>query len=610
MKTEKSFEKEKDSKIEKNNELLQKLEDLEFIKNKLDEVTEELDQVFNAAIDGIMIIDRNYNILKANRVFSGMCGFKNKEITGKKCFEIFGGHECNTKDCIIRRILGGEEYITIESERKNKYGEKVNFILSASPLRNQKGEITGIVECYRDITSYREAYNEIKASEHRFRELFDNMSSGVAVYEPVENGKDFILKSLNKAAEKIENIKKDSVIGKSVLEVFPGIKDLGLYDAFQRVCKTGKPEKYPVSFYKDDRITGWRRNYVYRLPSGEIVAVYDDMTRQKQAEQLLKESEEFSSSLMENSPNPIYVIDKDYSIKYVNPAMENTVGFKADELLGKTPPYPWWPDRFKSRYGALLKEDMKHGCVAREHLFVNTMNEEFWVEIYNKPVFSGGELKYLIINWFDITGHKIMENDLKESYTRLKNTLHSAIDALGNIVEKRDPYTSGHQKRVSKLAVAISRELGLSDEVIDCIKTASDIHDIGKINIPVSILTKPGKLTDIEFKMIKTHPEVGYEIVREIEFQMPVAEIILEHHEKLDGSGYPKGLKEEDIMFEAKILTVADVVEAMSSDRPYRPALGVEAAIDEIKSNRGSLYDARVVDACIRVLKEKGFKFD
>ena len=610
MKDEKSSKRENDSKIEKNNELLQKSEDLEFIKSQLDEITGELNQVFNAAIDGMVIIDRNYNILKANRVFSGICGFKVKEITGKKCFEIFSGHECNTKNCVLRRILGGEEYITIESERKNKYGEKVNLILSASPLRNQKGEITGVVECYRDITFYREAYNEIKVSEYRFRELFNNMSSGVVIYEPVENGKDFIIKDLNKAAEKIENIKKDSVIGKRVLETFPGIKDFGLYDAFQRVYKTGKPEKYPVSFYKDDRITGWRRNYIFRLPSGEIVAVYDDLTRQKQAEQLLKESEEFSSSLMENSPNPIYVIDKDYSIKYVNPAMENIVGFKASELLGKTPPFPWWPDRFKSRYSTLLKEDMKQGCSAREHLFVNSMNKEFWVEIYNKPVFSGKELRYLIINWFDITDHKIMENDLKESYTMLKNTLHSAIGALGNIVEKRDPYTAGHQKRVSKLAVAISEEIGLSDEIIDCIKTASDIHDIGKINIPVSILTKPGKLTDIEFRMIKTHPDVGYEIVREIEFQMPVAEIILEHHEKLNGSGYPRGLKEEDIMFEAKILTVADVVEAMSSDRPYRPALGIDAAIDEIKSNRGSLYDARVVDACIRVLKEKEFKFD
>jgi HD-GYP domain-containing protein (c-di-GMP phosphodiesterase class II) len=163
---------------------------------------------------------------------------------------------------------------------------------------------------------------------------------------------------------------------------------------------------------------------------------------------------------------------------------------------------------------------------------------------------------------------------------------------------------------VSKLTVAISEELGLGSEIIDCIKTASDIHDIGKINIPVSILTKPGKLTDIEFRMIKTHSEVGYEIVKEIEFQMPVAEIILEHHEKLDGSGYPRGLKDEDIMFESKILTVADVVEAMSSDRPYRPALGVDVAIDEIKKNRGRLYDPRVVDACISVLVKRGFKFD
>ena len=580
------------------------------IEEELEDAYEELKQVFEASVDGITIVDRDYTILKANKVLVDLFGFDSKEIMGKKCFEVFGGPECNTSDCVIRRILNGQEYITIEMEKENRHGEKITCILSANPIRNQKGEIIGIVECYKDITSYREAFKEIKESGSRFKELFDNMSSGVVVYEVLKNGKDFIIKDFNKAAETIDKINREPIIGKNVLEVFPGIKDFGLYDVFKRVYRTGEPEKYPISLYKDNRITGWRRNYVYKLPSGEIVTVYDDLTRQKQVEDSLKESEEFSTSLMENSPNPIIVINKDYSIKYVNPALESIVGLKSNKLLGKKPPYPWWPERLIAKNNIWFKNDMKKGCTGRELLLANSVGEEFWIETYDKLVFSEGKLKYVIINWFDITNRKLMENDLKESYNELREALQGTINALGSIVEKRDPYTSGHQKRVSRLAVAISRELGLGSELINCIKTASDIHDIGKINIPVSILTKPGRLTNIEFDLIKTHPDVGYEMVKEIKFSMPVAEIILEHHEKLDGSGYPKGLKEKDIMFEAKILTVADVVEAMSSDRPYRPALGIDIAVDEIKKNRGKLYDPRVVDACIKIVTKKGFKFD
>ncbi len=578
--------------------------------NKLEDLYEKMNQVFNASVDGMVIIGRDFSILKSNKVMDDLFGLESKDTKGKKCYELFGGTECNTANCVLKRILNGEEYITIEEERENRQGENITCVVSANPVRNQKGEIIGIIECFKDVTMQKKAYEEIKENEERYRELFDNMSSGVVVYEAVDNGKDFIIKNFNKAAQSIEKISEEEVIGKSVLKVFPGLKDLGLFDVFKRVYKTGRPEKHPISFYRDDRISGWRRNYVYRLPSGELVAVYDDMTRQKQAEKLLKESEEFSSSLMENSPNPIYVLNNDFSIKYANPAMQELVGLKSDELLGKKAPFPWWPGRLRSRYIRIFKEDMKHGVIGREFIITNNKGEESWIETYNKLVLADGKLKYVIINWFDITHRKLMEDNLKESYRKLEKALQGTINALGSIVEKRDPYTSGHQKRVSKLAVAISKELGLSSEVIECIKTAADIHDIGKINIPVSILTKPGKLTDIEFDLIKTHPDVGYEMVKEIEFPRPVAEIILEHHEKLDGSGYPRGLEEKDIMFEAKILTVSDVVEAMSSDRPYRPALGLEIALNEVKRNKGKLYDPRVVDACVKVVTKKGFKFD
>jgi HD-GYP domain-containing protein (c-di-GMP phosphodiesterase class II) len=176
-------------------------------------------------------------------------------------------------------------------------------------------------------------------------------------------------------------------------------------------------------------------------------------------------------------------------------------------------------------------------------------------------------------------------------------------------IEARDPYTSGHQTKVSRLARAIAQDMALSSDTVDNIRIAGSIHDIGKISVPAEILSKPGKLTDVEFSLIKLHPQTGYDILKNAELPYPIAEIILQHHERLDGSGYPQGLKNDQILLESQIIMVADVVEAMASHRPYRPALGVDAALEEIAKNRGVLYDEKVVEACLRLFREKGFEF-
>jgi putative nucleotidyltransferase with HDIG domain len=191
---------------------------------------------------------------------------------------------------------------------------------------------------------------------------------------------------------------------------------------------------------------------------------------------------------------------------------------------------------------------------------------------------------------------------LVESYQRLRITTRGMIDAMARTLEVRDPYTAGHQKRVAQLACAIGREMKLPDPKIDAIHMASVIHDIGKVNVPAEILSKPGQLSQIELRLIRLHPKVGYDILKDIEFPWPIADIILQHHERLDGSGYPNELKCDDILLEARILGVADVVEAMSSHRPHRSALGIETAFNEIQEYKGIRYDSKVVDACIKVL--------
>lgn len=247
-------------------------------------------------------------------------------------------------------------------------------------------------------------------------------------------------------------------------------------------------------------------------------------------------------------------------------------------------------------------------------LMTSQGNEELAVEVMKK-----GALDYIVKSpqtFADMPN--FLRRGLREwqhilarrhAESRLRQILMQTVESFSMMVEKRDPYTSGHQKKVGKLACAIASEMNLDAEQIEGIYIASNLHDIGKISVPVEFLNKPGKLNDKEMDIIKLHPETAYDMLQAIDFQFPVATVILQHHEKMDGSGYPFGLTGEDILLEARILTVADVVEAISAHRPYRPALGIEVALQEIREHAGTFYDNKVVEICLKLF-EDGFKFD
>ncbi len=219
-----------------------------------------------------------------------------------------------------------------------------------------------------------------------------------------------------------------------------------------------------------------------------------------------------------------------------------------------------------------------------------------------------GDINFALKNFIQTQWRQQAQISLDSNAQKINKLLIDTVTAIANTIEMRDPYTAGHQKRVARLACAIAKKMGLDANRIEGLNLAAQIHDVGKINIPAEILSKPTKLTNIEFMLIQMHPEMGYEILKDIEFPWPVATIVRQHHEKLDGSGYPLGLKGDEILLESRILTVADIVEAMASHRPYRPSLGIDIAINEILRERGTKLDATVVDACIALFREDNYQ--
>lgn len=951
----------------------------------------------------VFFLDRNYRYIIFNSAHSAVM---------KKLYNSETKHGMNMLECILgeddRReakehfdhvLTDGEKLVTETCTGEEKLSRRYMEITHIA-IKDNDGKVIGIAVSGHDITERRLSTELVATTETRYRELFDHISGGVAVYEAIDNGSDFIIRDFNLAACAIEHVRKEDIIGQSVLKVFPGVVDFGLFNVFQRVWKTGQAENFPLSEYKDDRITGWRENFVYKLPYGEIVAVYKDITEQqkvleelqqtndrlelalhganlglydsnlntgamfineqyfnmlgygpaeidfdteiylntihpedqeptlnklneyfndrttgmfhleyrmrhksgnwiwimdrgrvvmrdkdgkpiriagthhditlqKQVELALLKSEEKYRNIFENATEGIFQSTPEGKYIIVNPSFARMAGYNSPEDMIKSIEnigsqlYSRPEDRvrlkelfnnpgyvrdfiaeIKRRDGSVLwisinaktvkdedgkilyyegtTEDITERKLAEEALIkserayrdifetapvgifnstvegklitansalagilgydnaaelITTVNKSNIAEVVyadptqrvelvedirnmkgwplyevefkrkdgslitcvlvmravrkndssldymegfveditarkqaldalerqreeyrtifdsvpalisymdgkgsfiriNKPaatamgykpsqligktffdvfthdeavlisktnaeVFNSGisitgsmykyttrkgEIKWMrndIVPYYDslgkivgtiifsqdITAQMTAEHGLKLSYEALHKALEGSVDAIAKIVEMKDPYTAGHQARVAELAVAIATEMKLPEDQIDYIHTAARMHDVGKIYVPSDILSKPGLLTNIEFDIIKTHAQGSYDILKSIDFPGPIAQIALQHHERLNGSGYPNGLSDDAIILEARILAVADVVEAMISYRPYRPARGLDMALEEITKGKDRLYYADAVDACLSLFREKDFKF-
>jgi PAS domain S-box-containing protein len=315
------------------------------------------------------------------------------------------------------------------------------------------------------------------------------------------------------------------------------------------------------------------------------------------------------SRICQALPDGLVITDRDFNILYINPVFSRICGKAADRAVGEKchRVFACWLchtsacplTRLREQGGPIHYKSNGH-CKIRQSPCLVTVSAYFD---------DAGQLAGMVEKVTDGSTLQHIRDQLYHSRERLRKTMGAIIQAMSMTIEKRDPYTAGHQRRVAKLCRAIATELGFSWENIQGLRMAAAIHDLGKINIPSAILNKPGPMSEYEMGIIRAHPRTAYDILKGIEFPWPLAETIYQHHERLDGSGYPRQLKGDQILLEARILAVADVVESIASFRPYRPAKGLTQAVEELRRHRGSLYDARVVDACIALIVEKGFDF-
>ena len=551
-------------------------------------VLKEYKTLFDSLPDPIFILDKNFRIIKANSATARALGMDINDILGKTCYEIVHESGEPPENCPHKKLLKDKKPHTEMIFEKNLGGEN---IVSTTPLYGPDGKLIGSIHVSRNIS-------ELKKIQEEY-EFFFNYSPSINLILD----KNYRILKASKMMATILQKKQEELIGMNFLSFLtPESKD-SAKSKIDSVAKGEPVHPFLVDFIRDDlkftillSLTLPLSQFGKENPT--ILSTGLDITPILDLQKELIKTERRYKTIFNKSKDALFILNGDKELIDVNStardvfSVRNEKGKKLTEFIGES-------------IKPVLKRLERESEITDFPIQIENNGDSRHYLVTALKFMEGDEARYFV-SLRDITQMMNYEKELEKSLKRLSILFDEIISAMSDLVEIRDPYTAGHQRKVAEIAVEIAHHLGLDDDKIKAIKYAGLTHDIGKIAIPSEILTKPGKLTELEYEMIKRHPEIGYKILKDIDFPWPVAEIVYQHHERLDGSGYPRGLKNGEILFEARILAVADVVEAMSSHRPYRPALGIEVAIEEIKKNRGRLYDPEVVDACIEILKEGG----
>jgi PAS domain S-box-containing protein/putative nucleotidyltransferase with HDIG domain len=566
----------------------------------LRESEERYRRIVDAADEGIFVVDEEGSTTFVNRKMAEMVGESADQILNTSAAAYSDEETRSTVLAAFERLKQGrKEQFEVKIRRSD--GEPLWAIVTASPILDEQGHYTGALGMVTDITERKRAEDTLSRQERLLQAILDNLPARVVL----KDGTGALVAVNQKYCTDI-GISQEEAIGKTAANIFSASQAEKYLSSDAEVYGTGRT----VSFLEEGASADGSQCYLetHKVPLKNddgavegLLAFSFDITERRRTELALRESEERYRQIIETAEEGVIVVDLDFKTVFANDKMAEMLGYDLGDLL-------------RSHFADLSGEEGLKVITQGRERWRQGIREQFdfkfrrrdgsalWSIVRVAPIFEkDGSFGGVLAMVTDITERKRAEEDVKETLEKLRTTLEGTVKALAATAEMRDPYTAGHQQRVAELATAIAEEMGLPAEQVEGIRVAATLHDLGKIYVPAEILNKPGKITDVETSIIRVHPEVGHEILSAIDFPWPVASIVLQHHERLDGSGYPLGLSDGDILLESRILAVADVAEAMASHRPYRPALGIDRALEEINQNSGRLYDTSVVEACLKV---------
>jgi PAS domain S-box-containing protein/putative nucleotidyltransferase with HDIG domain len=503
-----------------------------------------------------------------------------------------------------KKISSSEKYLLLKKKKDEK--KKISALEKSFILKKKKDGKKKAVKTdkkksgLQNSSTFRKLASKPQYKKHaeRYQNIFDNIQDG---YFEVDLAGNFTF--FNNSLIRILGYSTEELMGMNYRQYTDGEVAKKVFEAYNKVYQTGEPAAaVDWLIMRKDGTRRYIESSVSLLkdtsgnPAG-FRSLIHDITDRKQVEEKYRR-------IFENAQDGIYQSTIEGRFIMANQSMAKILGYDSPEdlIAGITDIsrqlYADFDDCMK-----FVDSMQRQGMVKNFEIRLKRKDGRvIWVSGNSQVIRDErGQILYYEGIIEDIT-------DRKDSLDRLRNALKGTVSALASVVETRDPYTAGHQRHVADLALSIAREMGLAANQIEGLRMAAVIHDIGKISVPAEILTKPGKLTDLEYGIIKIHTQAGYNILKDIDFPWPVAKMVYEHHERMNGTGYPRNLKGNEILLEARILAVSDVVESMASHRPYRAALGIDTALEEIEKNKGTLYDEDVVNACVKLFRQKGYR--
>ena len=573
----------------------------------------EKDILLNNAPTMIYWLDSEGKFIIVNQYFADLFNKSPDDIKGKYLYYLY-------PEKISDKIYADNVKI-IESE-KPKYGieeslETPNGMIwvrsDKIPYKDADGKVIGLIGVLFDITDQKERDSDIKESEGKFRNIAERSFDIIIVAD-----KKGVCSYVSPSIERVLGYKPEEIVNKHFQILFPDNMNKKVEGICNILIQGKEIEGVNLKTIRKDRGKAiFELNGSPIIKDDKVVGIQiqlKDITVRKLEEEMIEKEKNKLQKYIDVAGIILKIIDEKGKVSLINKRGCEVLGYTEEEILGKKWIDNFIPERLQNKMNDILEKLRSNQTVSYEYFenpVVTQSGEERIISWYNTALKDEkGKFQGILSSGEDVTTKSKMERELQENYQKLQQIMEDTVYTMAKVVERKDPYSAGHQKKVSQLATAIAKEMKLPKNKIEGLKVASLVHDIGKIGMPIEILSQPSGLSELGHQLMEEHPMTGYNILKEIDFPWPVAEIVLQHHEKVNGSGYPNGLKDEEILIEAKILCVADVIEAMSSYRAYRPSHSIKEALTELTKNKGILYDSMVVDACKTLFRYKGTKFN